>query len=156
LKRIKKLQQNRNIEKVAKNLHFHKGEYDHKHTHLITPISADEIEKLNSINPTYAYKLFNIIEKSLDIEKEDSKNFYEAIQREQENEKLSIIKNYEDNKRTTFFAFFTLIFLTACGSILIYFGHKYIGGLLLSTVLVSIIQAILFKRKNKKEEELNK
>jgi len=53
-------------EKVSKNLHLVKGEHSVIHSH--TPISADEIERLQAINPDYVDRLFSIMEKSVEVE----------------------------------------------------------------------------------------
>ena len=140
-------------QKLNANLHLIAGEHKHNHTHSITPISADEIQKLSNIDPSYPNRLFTLMENSLDAEKEETKRYYDAIQREQDNDKLSILKQSNDNSIAIIASFVAMVFFMICGSILIYFNHEVIGGTIVTTVLGGIVKAILTKKNNKKEDE---
>lgn len=142
-------------DEASKHLHLVKGQYDHKHTHSVTPISADEVEKLHNIDPTLVTRLFNIVEAGLEAEKEETKKFYEAVEREQENDKLTITSKANNDKRAMNYAFFTIFFLVIVGSLFIYFNHEYIGGAILTSVLLGVVKAMLGKKdkSEKKEDE---
>jgi len=142
-------------DEASKHLHLVKGQYDHKHTHSVTPISADEVEKLHNIDPTLVTRLFNIIETGLEAEKEETKKFYEAVEREQENDKLAITSKANNDKRAMNYAFSTIFFLVIVGSLFIYFNHEYIGGAILTSVLLGVVKAMLGKKdkSEKKEDE---
>jgi len=142
-KRKKSLQQ----EKEKANLHLVAGEYKLNHTHSITPISADELEKIYNINPEYVDRLLNIVEDSLKIEKEENEKFYKAIDKEQENEKLEIIKKHDIANKSLIFASIVIVIFMTIGSILLYFGHEYVGGAMLTTVIATIIKAIFLRKK---------
>ena len=133
-------------DEASKHLHLVKGQYDHKHTHSVVPISADEVEKLHNIDPTLVPRLFNIIESGLESEKEETKKFYEAVEREQENDKLAITTKANNDKMAMNYAFITIFFLVLVGSVFIYFGHEYIGSAVLTSVLLGVVKAMLGKK----------
>jgi hypothetical protein len=139
-------------EKVSNHLHLVAGEHKHNHTHSITPISADEVQKLNDINPVYVDRLFDIIDKSLESERQESISYYKAVEKEQQNDELSIIKKSEDATKAMRYAFSAISFLMLCGSLLIYFNHELIGGTVVTTVLLGVAKAMLSKKDKNKEE----
>lgn len=140
-------------DEAYKHLHLVSGQHNHKHTHSVTPISADEVEKLHNIDPALVPRLFNIIENSLEAEKEETKKFYEAVEREQENDKLAISSKYDSDKKAMNYAFITIFFLMIAGSILIYFGFELIGGAIVTTVLLGVAKAMLSKKDKSEEKE---
>ncbi|MDS1371052.1 hypothetical protein RJ999_08090 [Aliarcobacter butzleri] len=143
-----------NPNEASKHLHLVKGQYDHKHTHSVTPISADDVERLHNIDPTLVPRLFGIIESGLQAEKEETKKFYEAVEREQENDKLAITSKADNDKKAMNYAFFTIFFLVFVGALFIYFNHEYIGGAVITTVLLGVVKAMLGKKdKSEKENE---
>lgn len=93
------------------------------------------------------------MESSLDSEKEETQRYYDAIQREQENDKLSIESQSKDTKLSILVSAFTMLFLTAVGSTLIYFEHEFIGGTIVTTVLLGIVRAILLKKSSSKLDD---
>lgn len=135
------------------HLHLVAGQHNHRHsvTHSVAPISADEVERLNNIDPLLVNRIFSIMETSLEIENSEQKKFYEAIQREQENDQLSITSKHNSENKAIKYAMFTMVFLILSGAGFVYFGYDWIGGGLITTVMLGIIQSIL-KREHKKED----
>ncbi len=132
--------------KFAHNLHLVKGEHKHNITHSHTPISADEIERIEKINPEYVSQLFNLLDKSLEIEKHDREMFYSAIDKEQENEKLSTIKQSEDNQKSMKFAGFTIAVFLTTSLIFASIGETIIAGGIITVGLLGVIKAIFTKK----------
>jgi predicted amino acid-binding ACT domain protein len=153
-KRKNLLQKQNPTQKVFSNhnhLHYVAGEHKHNVTHTITPISADEIERIHSVSPELVDRLFNIIESSLEAEKQETQNFYNAVEREQKNDELSILKQSENNQKAVKYSFLSMIILMICGIIAIVSGYPWIGGAIMTTVLLGVVRAIL-KQKEPKEE----
>jgi len=154
-KRKNLLQKQTPTQKVFNNhnhLHYVAGEHKHNVTHTITPISADEIERIHKIDHSYADRFFNIIESSLEAEKQETQNFYNAVEREQKNDELSILKQSENNNKAIKYSFLSMIILMICGIITLALGYPWIGGAIMTTVLLGVVRAIL-KQKEPKEED---
>jgi len=144
---------NKNTKSLNANLHLVAGEYKHDHTHSITPISANEIQSLYDIDPSYPERLFTLMENSLEGERKETQRYYDAVEREQENDKLSITTQSRDTKLSILMSVFSMVFLTVLGSILIYFEHEVIGGTIVTTVLLGIVRAILLKKSTSKLDD---
>ena len=134
---------------ASKHLHLISAKYDHKHTHSVSPISADEVEKLHNIDPTLVPRFFEMIENGLESEKEESRRFYESVQREQENDRIAITSKYNNDKNAMNYAFITIFFLMIAGSAFIYMGFEFIGGAVVTTVLLGVAKAMLQKKQEK-------
>ncbi|MFW9627728.1 MAG: hypothetical protein ACMV1K_13460 [Sulfurospirillum sp.] len=131
------------------HLHLVRGEQQVNHSH--SPIPASDIEKLYAINPKYVDELFSIMKESVEIEKQETNNFYSAIEREQANDKLAIEKDAKNKAEAIRLIIFVVIFLMISGSAFVYFGYEVIGGAIVTTVLLGIIKAF-FTDSNKKKE----
>lgn len=149
IKSLRKIEKSKrtSIPKLSHNLHLVKGEHNVVHSH--TPVSADEIQKLQDINPEYVDRLFKIIEKSVDIELIEKDLFYKAIEREQENDRLAIEKESETKNKAMTFAFIVISFFIALTTGCFYFGYWEIGSLIITVGLVGILKAI-FTQDDKK------
>lgn len=147
----KKLALSKDNKKVRhEHLHLVKGEQQVNHSH--SPISASDIERLEAINPQYVQELFSIMKESINIEKQETNNFYAAIEREQSNDKLAIEKDAKNKSEAIRLVIFTVVFLMISGSVFVYFGHEVTGGAIVTTVLLGIIKAF-FTNSGKKEEK---
>jgi hypothetical protein len=131
---------------LEKHLHLVAGNHKHSHTHSISPISADEIEKLHHINPQYATRLFDLLQDGLDAEKQEAKSFFDAVEREQANDRLLIESEKKNNNKAMLLSFSAMVILMLCGTGLVYFGYEYIGGAVLTTVIMSVVKSILSKK----------
>lgn len=151
----KTLSKANHLQDESRHLHLVAGKHDHKHTHSLSPISADEVEKLHNINPEFVTRLFKIIENGLDAEKEETNQFYEALEREQENDKLAITSKANNDKRAMNYAFFTIFFLVAVGSIFIYLDFGYVGYPLVTVVLLGVVKAMLWNKNNGEDKDNN-
>lgn len=153
-KRRNLLQKPNSVQKVFNNhnhLHYVAGEHKHNITHTITPISADEIERINNISPELVSRLFSIIENSLEAEKQETQNFYDAVEREQKNDELSISEQSQNTKKAIKYSFISMIILMISGIITLALGYPWIGGAIMTTVLLGVVRAIL-KQKEPKED----
>ncbi len=138
-------------EKVSKNLHLVKGEHSVTHSH--SPISADEIEKLVAINPDYADRLFDIMEKSLDLEEKEINLYFKAVDKEQENDELAIVKQADIAKNSLVLSSVTLVFLILSAVGFVYMEQPWIAGLVMSSVVGVVIKAIMGKKASKEDEK---
>lgn len=153
-KRKNQLKNQNPTQKVFNNhnhLHYVAGEHKHNVTHTITPISADEIERIYNINPDFANRLFTIIESSLESEKQETQSFYNAVEREQKNDELSILKQSENTQKAIKYSFISMIILMLTGIATLALGYPWIGGAIMTTVLLGVVRAIL-KQKDDKED----
>ena len=150
-KKLARTQQAQQIE--AKHLHLVAGQHNHKHTHSLSPISADEVEKLHNINPELVDRLFKIMENGLIAEEQENKKFYEALEREQENDRLAITTKAENDKNAMKSASSIIVLLIIVGSVLIYFNHEIIGGTVLTTVLLGVARAMFKKNIDNNDSE---
>ena len=135
----------------SENLHLVKGEHKHNVTHSHTPISADEIEKIQSINPEYVDRLFTIVENSIDTERRERELFFNAVDKEQENDKLAIEKESETKKFALIFALAIILSFLAVALFCFYKGYWQVGSVIITVGLVGVIVPLYSKGKNKKE-----
>lgn len=148
LAKRKKSESSKDPQKVRhEHLHLVKGEQQVNYSH--SPISASDIEKLEAINPLYVKELFTIMKESVEVEKQETNNFYAAIEREQSNDKLAIEKDSKNKSDAMKLAIFVMMFFMISGSVFVYFGYELIGGSIVTTVLLGFIKA-LFLGGNKK------
>ncbi len=131
-------------EKVSKNLHLVKGEHNITHSHA--PISADEIERLEAINPEYVNRLFSIMEKSIEVEEKEVELYFEAVDKEQNNDELSIIEQSELANKSLTYSVFILIFLILSSLGFTLLGYPIIAGMIISSVIGVVIKAVLSKK----------
>lgn len=129
-------------EKVSKNLHLVAGKHEHNITHSVTPISASEIEKLEALNPQYVDRLFNIVEKSLEIEDKEMNRYFNTIEQEQSNDELAIISKDNMTTKSLQYATAITIFLIIAALVFTYFGFEYIAYIIVSVVIIAIIKGI--------------
>ncbi len=145
----KHLKENKKTEKVSKSMHLVAGKHEHNITHSIAPISASEIEKIEAINPEYVNRLFNIVEKSLDLEKQEMEKYFEAIDHEQQNDELEIIAKNERTIKSLQYATGLTVFLIIVSLIFAFKGQEGIAVAIVTVLLVSIIKGIFSKNKDK-------
>lgn len=151
LAKRKKLAASKESQRVRhEHLHLVKGEQQVNHSH--SPISASDIEKLEAINPQYVKDLFSIMQKSIEVEENETNKFYTAIEKEQSNDRLAIEKDSKNKSDAMKLAIFVMVFLMISGSVFVYFGYEIIGGSIVTTVLLGFIKA-LFTGNSKKEEK---
>eukprot|EP01156_Anaeramoeba_ignava_P019090 Anaeramoba_ignava/a94299_279.p1 GENE.a94299_279~~a94299_279.p1 ORF type:complete len:166 (+),score=35.76 a94299_279:351-848(+) len=161
LRKAKKQRQNqRNIQRVSKNLHLVGGKLDHNHIHSHAPISASEIEKLDAINPEYTKELLSIMKTSVDNDRVETEYFYAAVDKEQDNDKLAIQSNYEQKTRAARYAFSAIGIILFAGIGLIIYGVNIkddivttAGATSIGVVLVGIAKAFLQKADKESEKE---
>jgi hypothetical protein len=146
----KHLKSNIKAEKISGVAHLHLVEGQHNHTHSITPISASEVEKLEAINPDYVKELFSIINKSMELEKEEMNRYFDAIQKEQENDELAIIAEDAINSKQLKYATSLIIVLVIASAGFAYYGFKEIAYAIIGTLLIAIINGIFRKKDTKK------
>jgi hypothetical protein len=140
---------NTKVPKLSQNLHIVAGNHHHDVIHSVAPISATEIEKLESINPEYVNRLFNIMEQSIQTEEKERALYFDAIEREQENDKLSIEKQAELKNNALLLSGKVILGMILSSLIFAYLGHEIIAGAIITTGLVGIVKAILSKNKKK-------
>ncbi|WP_324172947.1 hypothetical protein [Sulfurimonas sp.] len=141
-KSLRKSIKRQKVDKVTtRNLHLVAGK--HEHTHSVAPISASEIEKLESINPEYVDRLFSIMEKSVDVEEKEVSMYFEAVAREQENDELSIYAQNELSKKAIHYSTALVVFLILSAISFAYIDLEYISLALVSTVIGVVVKAIM-------------
>lgn len=150
LRKLKKETQ-KETQKVSQNLHLLGGKVDVTHSH--SPIAVTEIKDLDELNPQYAKDLIEIIKKSVDNDRLETELYYKAVDKEQENDKLSIVTKSKDKNRSIISAFLIITLLIVTGGVLIYTGYPWIGGAVLTTVLGTIGKAVFFDSSKEKEEK---
>ncbi len=134
---------------VSQNLHIVAGKHQHDITHSVAPISATEIEKLENINPKYVDRLFDIIEQSVRVEEKEKILYFDAIKREQENDKLSIEKQAELKNKALSLSGKVILGMMLSAILFAYLGYELIAGAIVTTGLAGIIKAILSRNKKK-------
>ena len=133
----------------SENLHLVKGEHNHQVTHSHTPISADEIQKLEEINPEYVDRLLTILEKSVDTESRERDLFFKAVEKEQENDKLAIEKESELKDKSMSFASKIIFSFLGVSIGCLYFGYWQITSVIITVGLVGVLKAMFSKDKDK-------
>lgn len=136
-------------EKVSKNLHLVRGEHKVNHSHSHAPISADEIEKLVSINPVYADRLFDIMEKSVSLEGREVELYFEAVRKEQENDELAIISQEKIATQSLYISSAIILFLIISSIAFVYLKESWIAFAIVSTVIGVVIKALMGKSEKK-------
>jgi len=149
-KRNRISKQTENLKVRHEHLHLVKGEQQVNHSH--SPIAATDIEKLHALNPKYAEDLFDIMKKSVKVEEEETSKFYNAIDKEQDNDKLAIERNSENKKLAMILATSLIVIMLISGIGLIYYGYSKIGGSLITVVMLGVVKSMLTGKSDKSEK----
>ncbi len=94
-------------------------------------------------------RLFDIIEQSVLVEEKEKILYFDAIKREQENDKLSIEKQAELKNKALSLSGKVILGMMLSAMVFAYFGYGYIAGAIVTTGLAGIIKAILSRNKEK-------
>ena len=133
----------------SENLHLVQGEHKHQVTHSHTPISADEIQKLQDINPQYVDRLLTILEKSVDTEAKERELFFSAVDKEQENDKLAILKESELKTNAISFATKIIFSFLSVSTVCFFLGYWEIGSFIITVGLVGVLKSMFSKAEDK-------
>ena len=132
-----------NIPQVPElDLHAHMHRHEHDHRVSVSPYpSANEIDRLHSINPEFATILMNTIAKRVeaDIQIDHSKIKLEQKEQELRSQKLGILDRRL--KRGQNYGLFALIFLGCITMSLVYMEVYIIAGFFATTTIVGSIVA---------------
>ena len=145
LRKIEKSRRSRTAKLTSQNLHLVKGEHSVTNSH--SPISADELHKLTELNPAYADRLIGIMESSIAIEQQERELFYNAIDKEQENDKLAIESETNLKEKSLYFTIIIIGAFLISSLIFAYSGHEVIAGTIITVGLVGVIKAMFSKNK---------
>ena len=130
-------------EKVAKSLHFVRGEHNINHSH--TPISADELERLVAINPEYVQRLFSIIEQSVTLEGREIELYFDAVKNEQEKDKEFSRLQEKIASKSLYVSSAVIVFLIGSAVLFVWLKQPLIAGAVVSTVIGVVVKAIMGK-----------
>lgn len=142
-------------------LHMHKHEHEHDHHVTVSPYpSANEIEKLNDINPDFSTMLMDTIAKRVDVDILIDKSKIELEQKEQElrGQELGIVDRRL--KRGQNYGLIALLFLGCITVGLVYLEAFITAGFFATTTIVGSIVAFTginlssSSKKNNNDDEI--
>ena len=142
-------------------LHMHKHEHEHDHYVTVSPYpSANEIEKLNDINPDFSTMLMDTIAKRVDVDILIDKSKIELEQKEQElrGQELGIVDRRL--KRGQNYGLIALLFLGCITVGLVYLEAFITAGFFATTTIVGSIVAFTginlssSSKKNNNDDEI--